>query len=170
MLLSVPERVIRFRVRTILAIFGLAIAVWSLLHLVSIARHVIVWILIALFLALAINPLVEVLERRGLGRGVAASVALVIVLLGVAGVAALFVPTLVDNVNKFVDAVPGYIDDVTKGRGRFGFLETKYHVVEKVREQINNGGAKRLLGLSGAAVSITKGVVNIVLGTITITF
>jgi predicted PurR-regulated permease PerM len=170
MLLSVPERVIRFRVRTILAIFGLAIAVWSLLHLVSIARHVIVWILIALFLALAINPLVEVLERRGLGRGVAASVALVIVLLGVAGVAALFVPTLVDNVNKFVDAVPGYIDDVTKGRGRFGFLETKYHVVEKVREQINNGGAKRLLGLSGAAVSITKGVVNIVLGSITITF
>jgi predicted PurR-regulated permease PerM len=94
----------------------------------------------------------------------------VIVLLGVAGVAALFVPTLVDNVNKFVDAVPGYIDDLTKGRGRFGFLETKYHVVEKLREQINDGGAKRLLGLSGTAVSITKGVVNIVLGTITITF
>ena len=170
MLLLVPERVIRFRVRTVLAIFGLAIAVWSLLHLVSIARHVLVWILIAVFLALAINPLVEVLERRGLRRGVAASVALVIVLLGVAGVAALFVPTLVDNVNKFANAVPGYIDDVTKGRGRFGFLETKYHVVEKVREQINNGGAKRLLGLSGAAVSITKGVVNIVLGTITIVF
>ena len=170
MLPSVPERIIRFRVRTILTIFGLAIAVWTLLHLVSIARHVLIWILIAVFLALAINPLVEVLERRGLGRGVAASVALVIVLLGVAGVAALFVPTLVDNVNKFVDAVPGYIDDLTKGRGRFGFLETKYHVVEKIREQINNGGAKRLLGLSGTAVSITKGVVNIVLGTITITF
>jgi predicted PurR-regulated permease PerM len=171
MLLSVSERVIRFRVRTILAIFGLAIAVWTLLHLVSIARHVLVWVVISLFLALAINPLVELLQRRGIRRrGVAATVALVLVLLGVAGVAALFVPTLVDNVNKFVDAVPGYIDDLTKGRGRFGFLETKYHVVEKVREQISNGGAKRLLGLSGAAVSITKGVVNIVLGTITIIF
>jgi len=43
MLLLVPERVIRFRVRTVLAIFGLAIAVWSLLHLVSIARHVLVY-------------------------------------------------------------------------------------------------------------------------------
>ena len=171
MLLSVSERVIRFRVRTILAIFGLAIAVWTLLHLVSIARHVLVWVVISLFLALAINPLVELLQRRGIRRrGVASTVALVLVLLGVAGVAALFVPTLVDNVNKFVDAVPGYIDDLTKGRGRFGFLETKYHVVEKVREQISNGGAKRLLGLSGAAVSITKGVVNIVLGTITIIF
>jgi predicted PurR-regulated permease PerM len=171
MLPSVPERIIRFRVRTILTIFGLAIAVWTLLHLVSIARHVLIWIVISLFLALAINPLVELLQRRGIRRrGVAASVALLLVLLGVAGVAALFVPTLVDNVNKFVDAVPGYIDDLTKGRGRFGFLETKYHVVEKVREQISNGGAKRLLGLSGAAVSITKGVVNIVLGTITIIF
>jgi hypothetical protein len=154
MLPSVPERVIRFRVRTILAIFGLAIATWALLHIVSIARQVIVWILIALFLALAINPLVELLQRRGLRRrGIATSVAILLVLLGLAAVGALFIPTLVDNVNKFVDAVPGYVDDLTKGKGRFGFLETKYHVVEKVREQVQNGGAKRLLGLSGAAVS-----------------
>ena len=166
------ERVIRFRVRTILAIFGLAIAVWALLHLASIARHVLVWIVISIFLALAINPLVEWLQKRpGLHRrGLATSVAFLLVLLGVAAVAALFIPTLVDNVNKFVTAVPGYIDDLTKGKGRLGFLETKYHVVEKVREQLDNGGAKRLLGLSGAAVSITKGVVNIVIGTITIVF
>ena len=39
-----------------------------------------------------------------------------------------------------------------------------------MREQINNGGAKKLLGLSGAAVSVTKGVVNIVLGIVTIVF
>jgi predicted PurR-regulated permease PerM len=73
-------------------------------------------------------------------------------------------------VNNFVDALPGYVHDLTKGRGRLGFLETKYHVVEKVREQVQNGGAKRLLGLSGTAVAITKGVVNIVIGTITIAF
>jgi predicted PurR-regulated permease PerM len=172
MLPAVTERVIRFRVHTILSIFGLAIAVWALLHLVSIARHVLVWIVISIFLALAINPLVEWLQkRRGLHRrGSATTVAFLLVLLGVAAVAALFIPTLVDNVNKFVTAVPGYIDDLTKGKGRLGFLETKYHVVDKVREQLNNGGAKRLLGLSGAAVSITKGVVNIVIGTITILF
>ena len=72
--------------------------------------------------------------------------------------------------NKFVDAVPGYVDDLTKGRGRLGFLETKYHVVEKVREQVENGGAKKLLGLSGAAVSVTKSVISIVVGAITIIF
>jgi len=165
------ERVIRFRVRTILAIFGLAIAVWALLHIVSVARHVLVWIVISIFLALAINPLVEWIQRRGIkSRGLATSAAFTLVLLGVVAVGALFIPTLVDNVNKFVDAVPGYVDDLTTGKGRLGFLETKYHVVEKAREQIHNGGAKRLLGLSGAAVSVTKGVINIVIGTITVIF
>jgi predicted PurR-regulated permease PerM len=171
MLPSMAERIVRIRVRTILMIFGLAIATWALLHIVSIARQVIVWILIALFLALAINPLVELLQRRGLRRrGIATGVAILLVLLGIAAVGALFIPTLVDNVNKFVDAVPGYVDDLTKGRGRLGFLETKYHVVEKVREQVENGGAKKLLGLSGAAVSITKSIISIVIGAITIIF
>ena len=68
MLPSMAERIVRIRVRTILMIFGLAIATWALLHIVSIARQVIVWILIAVFLALAINPLVELLQRHGLHR------------------------------------------------------------------------------------------------------
>jgi predicted PurR-regulated permease PerM len=168
---AVAERIVRFRVRTILSILGLVIAVWALLRIISIARHVIVWILIALFLALAINPLVEWLQRRGVrSRGLASGSAFVLVVLTLVLIGALFIPTLVSNVNNFVDAVPGYVDDITKGRGRLGFLETKYHVVEKVREQVEKGGARRLLGLSGTAVAITKGVVNIVVGIVTVTF
>ena len=168
---AVAERIVRFRVRTILSILGLVIAVWALLRVISIARHVIVWILIALFLALAINPLVEWLQRRGVrSRGLASGSAFVLVVLTLVLIGALFIPTLVSNVNNFVDAVPGYVDDITKGRGRLGFLETKYHVVEKVREQVEKGGARRLLGLSGTAVAITKGVINIVVGIVTVTF
>jgi len=167
----VADRIVRFRVRTILAVFGIAILVWGLLHIVSVARHVIVWILISLFLALAINPLVEWFQRHGVPRrGWAASAAFLLVLIAVAAIGAAFVPTLISNVNHFVNAVPGYVHDVTTGKGRFGFLETKYHIREKVEEQIHKGGAKRLLGLSGAAISITKGVINIVVGTITIVF
>ena len=117
------------------------------------------------------NPLVEWLQRRGIKRrGLAAGTAFLLVILVIAAIGAVFVPTLVDNTNNFVDAVPGYVDDLTKGKGRLGFLETRYHVVEKVREQIDNGGAKKLLGLSGAAVSVTKGVINIVIGIVTIVF
>jgi predicted PurR-regulated permease PerM len=171
MLPPVSERIIRFRVVTILSLFGLAILVWGLVHVVLVAKHVLVWLFIALFLALAINPLVERLQAHGVpGRGTASAVAFLLVLLGLVLIGALFVPTLVTNVNHFTDAVPGYLNDVTKGRGRLGFLETKYHIVEKVKEQIHNGGAKRLLGLSGAAVSVTLSVINIVVGLLTVAF
>ena len=124
-----------------------------------------VWFFIALFLALAINPLVEWLQAHGIRRrGARGRRSVLLVVLGVVLIGALFVPTLVTNVNHFADAVPGYVHDVTKGKGRLGFLETKYHIVEKVKEQIHNGGAKRLLGLSGAAVSVTLSVISIVAG------
>jgi predicted PurR-regulated permease PerM len=167
----VGERVIRFRVRTVLAVLALIIAVWIVLHVISIARHVLVWVAISVFLALAINPLVDWLQTRGIkSRAWATGAAFLIVFIALAALGALFIPTLVSNVNKFADAVPGYVHDLTKGRGRLGFLETKYHIVERAQEQLHNGGAKRLLGLSGAAVSVTKGVVNIVAGTVTIVF
>ncbi len=171
MLRVVAERIVRFRVRTILSVLGIAIVVWGLVHIVSVARHVITWVLISLFLALAINPLVEWFQRHGVPRrGWAATAAFLLVLIALAAIGAAFVPTLVRNVNHFVEAVPGYVHDVTKGKGRLGFLETKYHVVEKVKEQVHKGGAKRLLGFSGAAISVTKGVLNIVVGAITIAF
>ena len=69
-----------------------------------------------------------------------------------------------------MQALPNYVDDLTHGRGRLGFLETKYHVVEKVRQQVDNGGATKVLGLSGAALSVTKSVITIIAATITIVF
>jgi predicted PurR-regulated permease PerM len=167
----VAERIIRFRVRTILTVLALVILVWGLLHVILVARQVIVWFLVALFLALAINPFVDWLQRHGIrGRGLASGAAFLLVLLGIVLIGALFIPTLVTNVNHFVNAVPGYVHDLTSGKGRLGFLETKYHVVDKVKEQINNGGAKRLLGLTGAAVSVTVSVLNLVVAVLTVAF
>ena len=59
------ERLVRFPVKTILTVLGLIVAVWALLHVIVTARSVIVYILIAIFLTLAINPLVAWLMRRG---------------------------------------------------------------------------------------------------------
>ena len=142
------------------------------LEVVWIARHVLAWVVIALFLALALNPLVDWIERRtGLGRGPAIAVAYLIVLIVViVGVGATFLPKLIDEVNGFVQALPNYVHDLTHGRGRLGFLETKYHVVEKVREQVQNGGAKKLLGLSGAALRVTKSIISLIAATVTIVF
>jgi predicted PurR-regulated permease PerM len=168
---STPAREVRFRIRTVLGVIGIVLAVAVVLEVVWISRHVITWILISLFLALAINPLVGWLQAHGVRRrGLAVGIAAFTVIAGLAALGALFVPTLVDQVNKLVDAVPGYVHDVTRGRGRLGFLETRYHIVEKVREALSNNGAGKVLGLSSTAVAVTKSVITIVVGVVTIAF
>jgi predicted PurR-regulated permease PerM len=165
------ERVVRFSVRTVLAVIGLVIAAWALLSIIAITRQVISWILVSIFFALALNPAVEWFMRRGVKRRTAAAgLTYVVALVGIAAIGFAFIPTLVHQVNDFVQALPGYVDDVTKGRGRFGFLETKYHIVEKIRQAVNEGGASKVLGLTGTAISITKSVVTLVIAIITIAF
>jgi predicted PurR-regulated permease PerM len=134
-----------------------------------ITRQVLTWILVALFFAIALNPAVDWLQNHGIRKR---GYAVMLTSLGVAGVIALIgwlvIPPLVDQVNDFARKVPDYIDDLTKGRGRFGFLETKYHIVERIREAVNEGGASKVFGLSGTAISITKSVLTMVAAVITI--
>jgi predicted PurR-regulated permease PerM len=166
-----PERVVDVRTRTILRVLGVTIAVAVVLEVVWISREVITWLLISLFLALALDPFVSWIERRGrVGRGPAIALAYLILALLAVAIGLTFIPKLVDEVNGFVQALPNYVHDLTHGRGRLGFLERKYHVVEKVREQVQKGGATRVLGLSGAAIAITKSVLTIIAATVTIVF
>jgi predicted PurR-regulated permease PerM len=167
----IPERLVRFRLRTVLSLLATIIAVAVLLEVIWIARHILTWILIALFLALALNPAVEWFQRHGLKRrGAAAAVTFLLALGFLALIGYLFVPTLVNQVNDFVQKLPDYTRDVTHGRGRLGFLETKYHIEERIRDAVKEGGASKVLGISGVAVSVAKSVISIVVATITIAF
>src|SRR5262249_23962142 len=168
---EVEERLVRFRATTVLAILGIAIAVGITLEVIWIARHILAWVLIAVFLALALNPAVDWFQRHGVHRrGVATAITVLLTLAGLAGLGALFIPTLVHEVNGFAHALPGYIDDITHRRGRLGFLESKYHITQRVRDQVENGGASKLLGLTGTAVSVTKGIITAIVATVTIVF
>ena len=110
MLSAVGERIIRIPVRTVLAVLGLIIAVWVVIDVISIARHVLIWIAISVFLALAINPLVDWLQERGVQRrSWATGLAFLMIILAIVALGALFIPTLIDNVNKLVDATPGAV-------------------------------------------------------------
>jgi predicted PurR-regulated permease PerM len=165
------ERVVRFSVRSVLTVIALVIAAWALLSLLALTRQVIAWILVSVFLALALNPAVEWFMRRGIKRrGSAAAVSYILAIGAIVGIGFLFIPTLVHQVNDFVQALPGYVDDLTKGRGRLGFLQTKYHLVDKVHEAVTSGGATRVLGLTGTAISVTKSVITLVVAIITIAF
>jgi len=164
------ERLVYFRPRTVLLVVGIIIATALTLEILWIARHVIAWVFIALFLALALNPAVDRLERRIKRRGIATGVVYVAALAAIVGIGWLFIPTLVDQVNDFARKVPDYLDDLTRGRGRLGFLQEKYHLVDKARKALHEGGAARLFGLSGTALAVAKGVVTAIVATLTIAF
>jgi predicted PurR-regulated permease PerM len=167
----IPERLFRIRLRTALSLLATIVAVAVVLEVLWIARHVLTWIVISLFLALALNPAVEWLQRRGVRRrGIATAITYLVAIACLVGIGFTFVPTLVSQVNDFVQKLPDYAHDVTHGRGRLGFLETKYHIQERIQAAVEDGGASKVLGLSGAALSVAKGVITIVLGTVTILF
>jgi predicted PurR-regulated permease PerM len=167
------ERLVSIRPRTILLVVGLLLGVAMALWVVWVARQVITWVLVALFLAMALDPAVRALQRRGLSHRLAASASVyVLVLVAIGAVAALFVPTLIAQGGDLVQAAPGYVRDLTHGRGPLGFLETKYHVVERLRKAVSEGGGGGggLVSNAGAALAVTKGIVTAIVAIVTIAF
>jgi predicted PurR-regulated permease PerM len=165
------DRIVSFRPKTIFGILGILILVGIVLYVLWIARHVVSWVLISLFLALALDPAVDWLQSHGVPkRGLATGIVFLLALAVVVGIGAAFIPTLVDQVDSFANKIPAYVTQLTHGKGRFGFLETKYHIVEKVKTAIKNGGVGRLTVGAGAALTITKSVLSAVAAAITIAF
>jgi predicted PurR-regulated permease PerM len=166
----VEERVVYFRPRAILVVLGIILAAVAMVAFLFLAWHVITWILIALFLSLALNPAVEFFERRGLRRSLASLVVFLLALTAFAALGALLIPPLIDQIREFADAVPGFVEDLTAGRGPLGFLQDDYQIVDKVRDAIESQGAGGVLGVTNVGLAVARGVVSFVVGIVTIAF
>ncbi len=167
---ELAERVVTFRPRTILIVLGVTFLFSAGLLLFYLAWHVISWILIAVFLAAALNPAVEFFVGRGLGRGTAAGIVFLAAILALTAMGFIVIPPVVRQVTDFVEAVPDLVADLTEGRGRLGFLERDYQIVERVREAVDERGAGGVLGITEPAVAIARSVVTAVVGVVTIAF
>jgi predicted PurR-regulated permease PerM len=169
------EYVVTVRPRTVFTVVWIVLATVAFVWLVMRAERVLVWAFVSLLLALALNPGVEFLQRRGVRRrGAAAGIVYLVVTVCIAGVGALIIPTLVQQVGDFIDAVPGYVKDLTAGRGPLGFLERDYHVVERVQSAVSGNGKSAaptaLAGGASAALDVTRSVLTFVAAVVTITF
>jgi len=163
-------RVIAIRPSTVLSVLGITVLVGLVLLLVYLAWQVLTWILVAIILASALNPAVETFQRRGMRRAYAASIVFVIAILSMSAVGFLVLPPLVTQVSSFVEAVPDFIDDLTRGRGPLGWLQDDYQIVDRIREAIESQGTGGVLGLSLPVLDIVRSVVTVVVGVITIIF
>jgi predicted PurR-regulated permease PerM len=81
--------------------------------------------------------------------------------------AAVFIPPLVTQITHFVQALPGIVEDLTKGRGPLGFLERKYHVVEQVSKLTDKVSGP---GVAAPAIGVAEGVATTIGGLFIIAF
>jgi predicted PurR-regulated permease PerM len=168
--LDVHERILRVHLRTVLSLTATLLAVFVLLYLLWLTRQIIVWLLIAVFLAVALDPLVSWFQAHGLARrGLAVLAALLVVLAAIVGIALLLLPPLIRQSDDLVGAVPGYVDDLTSGRGPLGFLQRDYQIVDRIQERIEAGGSSGLVTqLAGGALDVAQTVVTTIVAIVTI--
>jgi predicted PurR-regulated permease PerM len=128
------------------------------LYFAYLIREVIGLVLVGLFLAVALAPPVNWLNRRRVPRWVA----ILIVYLGIGtaifGIGLLIVPPLVTGVQSLSDDLPGYVDDLRQNE-TFRDYDNRYHITEKLREQLQQLPSK-LGDAAGTLRDVTVGVFN----------
>ena len=140
------------------------------LMFVYLALDAITWVLVAAFFAMALNPAVEALVRRGLGRARAAAIVFVIAFAGLGLLGFLVIPPLVTATTEFVEALPGYLQDLDAGRGPLAFLERRFHLGEQLVEIYERGGIAGLFGLERPGASTARAAADTALALIAVPF
>jgi predicted PurR-regulated permease PerM len=137
----------RVPIRTILATVGTVVLTAAVLLLGWEVRRVLTWIVVAALLAVVLGPLVDLAQRRlHLRRALATLLVFLVALVALAGILTVFVRPLADEGPRFIDRVPGYVEQARAGRGPVGRLVQRYNLDEYLeRNQARlREGANRL--------------------------
>lgn len=91
-------------------------------------RTVILYVVLALFLALLLSPVVRLVGRTGIGRGWSVTITFIgsVVVLG--GVVVLFTAPLIHAVTHFAKELPTLVKQAEHGKGRLGHLLAHFHL------------------------------------------
>jgi predicted PurR-regulated permease PerM len=138
---------------------------WFLIQAILNARSVLVLIVIALFLAIGLNPTVEWLTAHNMRRGLAIAIVFFAVIGAFVGFGFAVVPPVVEQSNAFVKELPSYLEDLRRNPTVRQFDED-YGVIERAQKYVTSGelGQRAFGGLLG----VGRVVLNAVFGALTI--
>ncbi len=159
----------RVPVRTILTTIGLVLATGVAVLLVMRVERVLIWMVVALFFAVALYPVVDWVQRhvtRG-RRSLATLLVFVLVLVVLGGLLAVFAVPLAQEGTQVAGQLPPLIADARAGRGPVGDLLTRVHALEWVQ---NNQDRIRdfATGLGTPALGVVQAAGTAVVATVTI--
>nr|WP_236571256.1 AI-2E family transporter [Microbacterium hydrocarbonoxydans] len=131
---------------------------------------VLIYIALALFAALGLDPTVRFLERRGLSRAISVVVA-ILGLIVVAGLVVwMVVPVVIDQIASFVRSVPGMIQEFTRS-DVYATLDAQFgdqfqDLVADVQRFLTDPG--NIAAIGGGALQVGASIANAISGIIVV--
>jgi predicted PurR-regulated permease PerM len=153
--------------RTIVVTVAVVAAAYLAAQLLYKLRTIVLLIVVAGFVALLLNPIVVLLQRRIPRRGLAVAIVTLGALIVFAIVAYEFGNPLVNGITDLAGKLPGYVTSAEHGTGWIGHLATKYHVQSWVQKN-----APKLVtyveSLSKPVLTVGKGAISLLIELFTI--
>jgi predicted PurR-regulated permease PerM len=152
--------------------FGLAIGAilaWLVVQTVLKLSELLILLMLAVFIAVSLEPVVGWLGRHGLRRGWSVAAVLAGFAGLLAGFLALLIPPITAAVNALTDGVPRWRRQLRDHHSTLGRIEDRYHVIEKAQHQLSSGGASQVTGGVLGAGQLVISVVTSAVIVITIT-
>ncbi|MFZ0665485.1 MAG: AI-2E family transporter [Acidimicrobiales bacterium] len=143
------------------AAFGVAVAYVVALGIAEITS-VLVIIGLALFIAIGLNPIIDLLENRGLRRGLAVTLVTLAFLFVIAGFVLAAVSPISHEVSALVKNYPKYKANLIAGKGWAGKLAIKLHLTSYLK------GKSKITIPAGGVLGAGKEVLSVGVATISV--
>jgi predicted PurR-regulated permease PerM len=151
-------------IRTLLTIVGVFAVAWAFVA----ARQAVLWIFIALFMAIVLQTPVSWLEQRGMKRASAALLVVLALVTTLVGLAYLLVTPFVDAIRELIEDLPNIVERI-RSSDLFQQLDRRTDIGEELQrraESLATGLPSRL----GDAFEVGGRIFGFGLGAVTIVF
>ncbi|MEU8343591.1 AI-2E family transporter [Spirillospora sp. NPDC048832] len=141
------------------------ITAWMLVKTATNAKSVIVMIVVAMFLAVGLNPAVERLRKFGFPRGAAVATVFLVVIMFFAGFVASLVQPVSEQVSELRHNIPEYVEQLQNNK-TLADWDKRYGLLDRAEKAVNSDDFQKTL--TDTATGIGKVAVNGIFQTITI--
>jgi predicted PurR-regulated permease PerM len=130
------------------------------LYAVYTVRAILIRILIALFIAVSLDPAVRLLARRGMRRGVAVTLIFLLASALAAGFLVSVIPPLVDQFRNLADDLPGYLGRLQSRSSQFRQLNDRFNVSDQLQGLVGTLPGRLGTGVLGFTSRVFGAVFN----------
>jgi predicted PurR-regulated permease PerM len=146
---------------TVLVVIGLVFLLFKV-------RTILLWVLIGIILAIALQPVVGWLQRHGWNRILASLLVSLLTVVIIAGAVVAIAWPVVLQADDFIRALPNLVDSLFGTGGPLNFLEVNLHVVERLKSVTPEQVVHVIMGNQASIVSAVSRVASLIAATITI--